>query len=1573
MRKQLTTLLLFLAGLTLTKNTSAQCTVDISPATVTINCGETVDLFALGLSTTPALSTDFNGNAIGAGWQTSATLQYNNPCGPSLDGTASAWFGNVPLPRTLTTNGFNLSCGGQVCFDLDFAADDGGNSCEDPDEPDEGVYFQYSVNGGATWIDIFYFDPVPNYGSGTNPVYNWQNYCFTLPPGAWSANTMFQWDQPQATSSVNDHWGIDNVTIIPSDCSYWYDWDNVAGTNNPQGQTVAPSTTTTYNVTYTNGINSCTDAITVVVNAPTVTVTADDTNLSCGECANLNAVVTGGGGTAVCQQTATASGYDDAGTTASINNINCPPAGSTVTGIFVDGSFTGTWCPSWYDFNLVVNGSTILTGVCSLTDYDLTPYLPITSVAIVSTDNDAWSDYITLNMVLDIYYTTPATYTYSWSPTAGLSNSTIVNPQACPSATTTYTLTVSVGGGCTVSDDITLNVVPDNPPTASNPAPINVQCAANVPAPNPAVVTDEADDGGTPTVTWVDDTPDGNTCPQTITRRYRVEDNCGNFIFVYQTITIIPTTNPSVPANGGSTVNCVSAAQVQPTAPAVTDVCGNPITPTVVAPSAVVCEGTMTWQFTYTDCAGNSAVWNYTYTIDLPAFTVPANGSSTVNCLANATVPTPPSVNDLCGNAITPVMTQNADPVCEGSKVYTFTYTDCANNTAAWTYTYTIDMPPFTLPASGSSTVNCISNLSVPTPPSINDQCGNPVIPVMTENADPACEGDKVYTFTYTDCANNTAVWTYTYTIDIPAFTLPANGSESVVCIGDVYIPTPPSINDQCGNPVVPVMTENADPVCVGDKIYTFTYTDCANNTAVWTYTFSINDNVPPTGTAPADISITNLDPIPAADPNLIIDEADNCAAVPTVTHVGDVSDNGTCPEIITRTYRITDACGNFIDVVQLITIGDAGLPTASNPLPITVECISQVPAPDPIVVIDETDDSGTPTVTWEDDTPNGTCPLVIDRRYRVTDLCGNFIFVTQTITVVPSTNPVVPADGGSTVSCLAAAQVQPAAPAVTDVCGNPIIPVVTTPADIVCEGTMTWVFTYEDCAGNTSVWNYTYTIDLPAFITPANQTESVVCFADIYIPTPPTINDVCGNNIVPVMTEGPDPVCSGNKVYTFTYTDCAGTTVAWTYTFTINDNVPPSASNPVPISVPGAPLVPAPDPTVVIDEADNCTAQPAVAWVSDVSDGNVCNNEVITRTYSVTDDCGNVTYVTQLITIEAVPAPINAGPDVLICFGDVVTLTADNPWGVAISWDNNVSNGLPFNPTMTNTYTVTANNYGCISTDAVLVTVEALPTVSFVGDVLSGCEPVTTTFTNNSVGESPLVNCVWQFSNGVTVSGCDEITYTFQNGGLYDVTLTTTTANGCVNSVTYNDYVYVENIPLASFTANPTNPTTIDPTVDFHNTSVDATAYTWTFGDGSPSTGEVDPSHTYDVENPGYYTVELIATSPLGCADTVTKIIRLIEELIFYVPNTFTPDGDNYNEFFKPVFTSGYDPYDFTLLIFNRWGEILWESHNVEVGWDGTYGGKIVQDGTYTWTIEFKTNQSDERVHVEGHLNVIK
>src|SRR5690606_40862436 len=95
---------------------------------------------------------------------------------------------------------------------------------------------------------------------------------------------------------------------------------------------------------------------------------------------------------------------------------------------------------------------------------------------------------------------------------------------------------------------------------------------------------------------------------------------------------------------------------------------------------------------------------------------------------------------------------------------------------------------------------------------------------------------------------------------------------------------------------------------------------------------------------------------VPAPDVTIVTDEADNCTAAPTVVHVSDVSDGNTCPEIITRTYSVTDDCGNFIDVFQTITVNDDINPTASNPLPINVQWIANVPATDVTGVTEEAD-----------------------------------------------------------------------------------------------------------------------------------------------------------------------------------------------------------------------------------------------------------------------------------------------------------------------------------------------------------------------------------------------------------------------------------------------------------------------------------------------------------------------------------------------------------------------------------------------------------------------------------------
>src|SRR5204862_695020 len=109
-----------------------------------------------------------------------------------------------------------------------------------------------------------------------------------------------------------------------------------------------------------------------------------------------------------------------------------------------------------------------------------------------------------------------------------------------------------------------------------------------------------------------------------------------------------------------------------------------------------------------------------------------------------------------------------------------------------------------------------------------------------------------------------------------------------------------------------------------------------------------------------------------------------------TVVFVSDAS-SGTCPIIITRTYRVTDACGNNITVTQTITVQDLVPPTASNPAPVTVACIADVPVPDPAVVTDEADNcTGPITVVFVSDASSGTCPIIITRTYRVTDACGN-------------------------------------------------------------------------------------------------------------------------------------------------------------------------------------------------------------------------------------------------------------------------------------------------------------------------------------------------------------------------------------------------------------------------------------------------------------------------------------------------------------------------------------------------------------------------------------------------------
>jgi gliding motility-associated-like protein len=374
--------------------------------------------------------------------------------------------------------------------------------------------------------------------------------------------------------------------------------------------------------------------------------------------------------------------------------------------------------------------------------------------------------------------------------------------------------------------------------------------------------------------------------------------------------------------------------------------------------------------------------------------------------------------------------------------------------------------------------------------------------------------------------------------------------------------------------------------------------------------------------------------------------------------------------------------------------------------------------------------------------------------------------------------------------------------------------------------------------------------------------------------------------------------------------------------------------------------------------------------WTSSVVDG-IAFSPTATQTYTVTGTDVNGCQDTDQVTVTVNQNPtVFAGTDATICENTNTTLAATG--ANTYVWNNGVTNGVAFAPGNAGSYTYTVtgtDNNGCQDTDNVTVTVTANPNVSFAADVTAGCVPLNVNFTNT--GDSG-VNCIWSMGDGTVITDCGSVNHLFTQLGCNDITLTVTNSTGCTGSQVLANYICVEGPPTASFIASPSIIDEFESTVSFNNTTANATNYVWDFGDNTGST-EVDPIHEYDGTVVSNYTVTLYAYSALGCMDSVQGAIQYQEQLIYYVPNTFTPDGDMYNQTFKPIFTSGFDPYNYVLSIYNRWGEMIFESRDSEYGWDGSYAGKLVQQGTYTWVIEFKAPNTDKKFVETGYVNFLK
>ncbi len=387
-------------------------------------------------------------------------------------------------------------------------------------------------------------------------------------------------------------------------------------------------------------------------------------------------------------------------------------------------------------------------------------------------------------------------------------------------------------------------------------------------------------------------------------------------------------------------------------------------------------------------------------------------------------------------------------------------------------------------------------------------------------------------------------------------------------------------------------------------------------------------------------------------------------------------------------------------------------------------------------------------------------------------------------------------------------------------------------------------------------------------------------------------------------------------------------------------------------------------DPTITSNVGNTITVTPVVAGVKcyiyrSTDQFNCINDTTLCFNVSPSQNASFTYAQAQYCTSDPNPSP-------------TITGTAGGVF--------NATNGLPINPltgvidlanSIAGTYTISYSTPGpnCPATSTVNITIRSA-VANFSASPTTGCAPLAVNFTNLSPNS---ISCAWDFGDGTTNTNCAGISHTYQNGGSFSPSLTIVDNNGCAATYTQTGLIQPSARPVAAFIPSPAAVSFVDQTSIMGNTSTGASTYLWLFPNGQTSTA-TDPSFTFNLLSNQTAIVTLYAYSASGCIDSTNRTITLSEDLVFYVPNSFTPNNDENNRVFAPVMTSGIDVSSYKLTIFNRWGETVFTSQDINSGWDGTNKyGHLCQDGLYTYLIEYRKKDIDDPETFVGHVVLLR
>ncbi|MGP8215100.1 MAG: PKD domain-containing protein [Bacteroidia bacterium] len=379
---------------------------------------------------------------------------------------------------------------------------------------------------------------------------------------------------------------------------------------------------------------------------------------------------------------------------------------------------------------------------------------------------------------------------------------------------------------------------------------------------------------------------------------------------------------------------------------------------------------------------------------------------------------------------------------------------------------------------------------------------------------------------------------------------------------------------------------------------------------------------------------------------------------------------------------------------------------------------------------------------------------------------------------------------------------------------------------------------------------------------------------------------------------------------------------------------------------------------------------------VGSIATQNVTPVNSTTYTITATDGKGCIgTPATVTInTWNLGPADVSVTPHQFICYGDTVTLFANvtnaNSGSVNIHWSNGYSGSGPFHLIITNdsTFTVTVmNQCGSEVTKTIPVTINPLPHIEIPAKTSASCKGAVFTY-DDTTAANKTDSYAWNFGDGTT-GNTNPISHSYSQSGLYLVTVIVTTPAGCSNKASAPANITIYPTAKANFTANPDAAPITNPVIDFIDGSINTNKWKWDFGDNSAFSIEESPSHRY--ADTGTFTVHLYTNNSFGCPDTTKHEVHISPEFTFYVPDAFTPNGDGLNDYFTG---KGVGVVDFDMVIYDRWGMKIFETQNMEKGWDGRANGgqDIAQEDTYVYIIKLTDIFKNPHSYI-GRVTLIK